>query len=153
MHDLAMMFADEEVPRARLALLLEHFSELSDDREPDRIMYPLAEVLLLVTCATIACCDDFDDIAGWGEDHLDFLRRFSEFPFGIPCERIDPVLFGRCFHDWIAALWPGRHDLIAIDGKTHPRPPQGAQGPAHALGLRHRRPPDAGAALGARKDQ
>jgi len=126
MHDLNIMFADEDVPRARLALLLEHFSEISDDREPGRIVYPLAEVLLLVTCATIASCDDFDDIVAWGENHLDFLRRFSEFHFGIPCERwlrslvnrIDPVLFGRCFADWTAALWPDRHDLIAIDGKT-----------------------------------
>ena len=89
-------------------------------------MYPLAEVLLLVTCATIASCDDFDDIVAWGENNLDFLRGFSEFHFGIPCERwlrslvnrIDPVLFGRCFRGWIAELWPGRHDLIAIDGKT-----------------------------------
>jgi hypothetical protein len=32
--------------------------------------------------------------------------------------RVDPVLFGRCFEGWIKALWPGRHDLIAIDGKT-----------------------------------
>ena len=37
---------DEEVPRARVALLLEHFSELGDDREPWRVMYPLKEVLL-----------------------------------------------------------------------------------------------------------
>jgi hypothetical protein len=28
--------------------------------------YPLKGVLLLVTCATIASCDDFDDIAAWG---------------------------------------------------------------------------------------
>ena len=28
------------------------------------------------------------------------------------------ILFGRCFRDWIAALWPHRHDFIAIDGKT-----------------------------------
>jgi predicted transposase YbfD/YdcC len=126
MHDLSIMFADEDLPRARVALLLEHFSELSDDREPGRIMYPLEEVLLVVTCGTIASCDDFDDIVAWGEHHLDFLRRFSEFHFGIPCgrwlrslvNRIDPVLFGRCFEDWIAALWPDRHDLIAIDGKT-----------------------------------
>src|SRR5208337_258145 len=27
----------------------------------------------------------------------------------------------RCFEDWIQALWPGRHDLIAIDGKTSRR--------------------------------
>lgn len=126
MHDLTILFAEADAPRARLTLLLEHFSELSDDREPGRVMYPLAEVLLLVSCATIASCDDFDDIVAWGENHLDFLRGFSEFHFGIPCERwlrslinrIDPVLFGRCFHDWIAELWPGRHELIAIDGKT-----------------------------------
>jgi predicted transposase YbfD/YdcC len=35
--------------------------------------------------------------------------------------RIDPVLFGRCFENWIAALWPDQHDLIAIDGKTSRR--------------------------------
>ena len=115
-----------ESPRARLTLLLQHFSELKDDREPWRIVYPLKEVLLLVTCATIASCDDFDDIAAWGKHHLNFLRQFSDFHHGIPCERwlrllvnrIDPALFGRCFKSWVAALWPERHDLIAIDGKT-----------------------------------
>src|SRR5258708_17474458 len=71
---------DEEMPRARLGVLLQHFSELDDDREPWRVMYPLKEVLLLVTCATIASCDDFDDIVAWGEHHLDALRRFSTLP-------------------------------------------------------------------------
>ena len=129
MDDLVFKLADEEVPRDRLALLLEHFSRLSDGREPWRVMYPLSEVLLLLTCATICSCDDFDEIAAWGESHLGFLRRFSEFHFGVPGERwlrdlvnrIDPMLFGRCFETWIAALWPGRHDLIAIDGKTSRR--------------------------------
>src|ERR1700738_892151 len=111
---------DGEVPRARLALLLRHFSELKDNREPWRIVYPLQEVLLLVTCATIASCDN---------PPLPFLRHFSEFHHGIPCERwlrallnrIDPILFGRCFNSWIAALWPNRHEFIAIDGKTSRR--------------------------------
>jgi hypothetical protein len=57
---------------------------------------------------------------------LSMLRRFSPFHHGIPGERwlralvnrVDPLLFGRCFESWIAALWPNRHDLIAIDGKT-----------------------------------
>jgi predicted transposase YbfD/YdcC len=117
---------DEEMPRARLGLLLQHFSALEDGREPWRVMYPLKEVLLLVTCGTIASCDDFDDIASWGKHHLDFLRRFSAYHHGIPCQRwlrslvnrIDPVLFGRCFENWIAALWPDQHEFIAIDGKT-----------------------------------
>jgi len=120
---------NEEVPRARLALLLKHFSKLADGREPWRVLYPLHEVLLLVTCATIASCDDFDDIVAWGKHHLAFLRQFSEFHHGIPCERwirclvnrIDPALFGRCFENWVASLWPGRHEFIAIDGKTSRR--------------------------------
>jgi predicted transposase YbfD/YdcC len=129
MSDVTEFFADEEMPRARLALLLEHFSRVDDTREAWRVMYPLSEVLLLLTCATIASCDDFDDIVAWGEAHLAFLRQFAEFHYGIPCQtwlralvnRVDPVLFGRCFEDWIRALWPGRHDLIAIDGKTSRR--------------------------------
>src|SRR6478672_6922972 len=117
---------DEDVPRDRLRLLLKEFSALEDAREPWRVLYPLNEVLLLVTCATIASCDDFDDIVAWGQDHLAVLRRFSPFYHGIPCQRwlralvngVDPILFGRCFESWIAALWPDRHDQIAIDGKT-----------------------------------
>jgi len=44
-------------------------------------------VLLLVTCATIASCDDFDDIVAWSEHHLDFLRKFAPYHHGVPCER------------------------------------------------------------------
>jgi predicted transposase YbfD/YdcC len=128
-NETSDILADEEMPRSRLAVLLEHFSRLDDDREPWRVMYPLSEVLLLLTCATMASCDDFDEIAAWGKHHLDFLRKFAPFHFGIPCgrwlrklvNRVDPVMFGRCFEDWIKALWPGRHDLIAIDGKTSRR--------------------------------
>jgi predicted transposase YbfD/YdcC len=116
----------EDAPRDRLALLLQHFSELEDTREPWRVMYPLSEVLLLVVCGTIAACDDFDDIAAWGRHHLEFLRRFSPFHHGTPCERwlrilinrVDPILFKQCFESWVAATWPDRPDLIAIDGKT-----------------------------------
>jgi predicted transposase YbfD/YdcC len=51
---------------------------------------------------------------------------FAPFHNEIPCERwlralvnrIYPLTFGRCFTDGIMALWPGRHDLTAIDGKT-----------------------------------
>jgi predicted transposase YbfD/YdcC len=117
---------DSELPRARLALLLVHFSELEDDREPWRVVYPLKEVLLLLVCGTIANCDDFDEIIAWGNHHLQFLRGISEFYHGIPCERwmralvnrIDPIMFGRCFNGWVVELWPDRHEFIAIDGKT-----------------------------------
>lgn len=117
---------EEEFPRDRVALLLSHFSEIEDEREPWRVLYPLNEVLLLVVCATIAACDDFDVIVAWGEHHVDFLRRFAPFHHGVPCDRwlrilvnrIDPILFKRCFESWVAATWPDRPEFIAIDGKT-----------------------------------
>jgi hypothetical protein len=48
------------------------------------VRYPLCEVLFVVVAATIADCEDYDEIADWGEAHLSFLRRFSEFHFGTP---------------------------------------------------------------------
>lgn len=121
---------------ARLAALLQHFAEIDDTRESWRIAYPLKEVLLLVTCATIANCDDFEGIVAWGEHHLGFLRRFSDFHHGVPCarwlrdlmNRIDPALFARCFEAFVASMWPSRHDFIAIDGKTARRTHDKAKG-------------------------
>ncbi|WP_455405288.1 hypothetical protein [Rhodopseudomonas parapalustris] len=44
-------------------------------------------MLLLVTCATIASCDDFDDIAAWGNHHIDLLQKAADFHHAIPYER------------------------------------------------------------------
>ena len=120
---------DWTLPKPRLALLLKHFATIEDVRESWRVMYPLREVLFLVVCATIANCDDYEDIVDWGEANLDLLRRFAEFHFGIPCvdwlrslmNRIDPAPFSSCFRAWVAECWPGRADLVAIDGKTSRR--------------------------------
>ena len=51
-----------EVARPRAKSLLEHFSAITDDRQPCKVMYPLSEVLLVVVCGTMAACDDYDDI-------------------------------------------------------------------------------------------
>jgi predicted transposase YbfD/YdcC len=136
MHDLTL-------PKPRLALLLEHFAAIEDQREPWRVMYPLREVLFLVVCATIANCDDYEDIVDWGEANLDFLRGFCEFHFGVPCadwlralmNRLDPEVFSTAFRAWVAQAWPGRADLVAIDGKTSRRSHDrnADKGPLHLL--------------------
>lgn len=127
---------DDEIGKARLRSLLEPFGEVKDPREPAKVRYPLPEVLLLVVAATIAGCDDYDEIADWGEAHLEFLRRFSEYYFGPPGEdwlrvvmnRIDPALFQGCFTAWAVALRPDAAALIAIDGKTSRRSHDRGQG-------------------------
>src|SRR5215207_6483889 len=64
--DIGEIRPGADLPRDHLRLLLTEFAALDDAREPWRVLYPLHEVLLLVTCATIASCDDFDDIVAWG---------------------------------------------------------------------------------------
>lgn len=115
--------------KPQLRVLLDHLATIKDTRQSWKVAYPLREVLFLVVCGTIASGDDYDDIVDWGEAHLPFLRRFSEFYHGIPCadwlrtvmNRIDPGLFAACFSSWVTACWPDRPDLVAIDGKTSRR--------------------------------
>lgn len=68
------------------ASLLDHFSALSDPCQQWRVVYPLPEILLLVLCATLCGMEDFVEIRLWGEQRLDFLRRFLSFERGISCQ-------------------------------------------------------------------
>ena len=77
--------------RDRLALLLRHFSEIKDDREPWRVLYPLAEVMLLVVCGTICSGDDFDDIVGpWSLGRTDRARRAVDEAPALAQPRLQP---------------------------------------------------------------
>jgi predicted transposase YbfD/YdcC len=115
--------------KSRLRVLLDHFAVIEDGREPHRVAYPLAELLLLTVCGSIADCDDYEAISEWGQQHLSFLRRFLPFHHGVPTgrwltimmNRINPALFAACFTGWVRACWPDRSELIAIDGKTSRR--------------------------------
>src|SRR6185312_9496588 len=120
---------DLALEKPRLRRLLDHFAEIADPREAWRVAHPLPEVLLLVVCGSVASCDDFDDIAAWGEAHLPFLRRFLPYDHGVPgarwlnilMNRIDPELFSACFMAWASELRPGAPELVALDGKTSRR--------------------------------
>jgi len=119
----------EFAEKSRLRALLDHFAVIEDPREPWRVAHPLAEVLLLVVCGTIADCDDYEGIAEWGESHLAFLRRFLPYHHGVPgarwltilMNRINPALFSAAFTAWVRQTWPEHTNLIAIDGKTSRR--------------------------------
>ncbi len=134
----------ERLPRkSRLAALLDHFATAEDPRDVRRILHPLPEILLLVVCATIADCDDYEDIAAWGCAHLAFLGRFLPYRHGVPGERrltilmnrINPTLFAAAFEGWVRESWPERAGLVAIDGKTSRRSHDRASGagPLHLV--------------------
>ena len=122
------------MPAPALPSFLSHFAALRDPRQAAKVLYPLAEILLLMLCATISGADDFVEIHLWGCERRDFLRRFLPFEHGIPshdtlCDviaAIDPTLFKTCFMTWVEELRDDAPEVIAIDGKTsrrsHARP-------------------------------
>jgi predicted transposase YbfD/YdcC len=109
--------------------LLDHFSALRDPREPWRVLYPLPEILLLVLCGALTGMEDFVEIKLWGEERLEFLRRFLPYERGIPAHdtlndvlnALDPELFRTCFTSWVEALRDAEPEIIALDGKTSRR--------------------------------
>ncbi len=136
---------------SRLALLLEHFARVEDPRGARRVTHPLAEVLLLVACGTMADCDDCDHIAAWGETHLEVLRRHLPYADGVPggrwltilMNRINPALFGAAFTAWVREAWPDRPEFLATDGKTSRRSHDRASGaePLHLVSAFAAAPP------------
>src|ERR1700686_324377 len=122
----------------RCRSLMEHFSAMDDPREGWRVLYPLRELLLLVLCATLAGMEDFVEIKLWGDQRLDFLRRFYPFERRVPSHdtlndlinALDPQLFKACFIAWVEGLREDEPDLIAIDGKTSRRSHDRAKGRA-----------------------
>src|SRR6516162_3632497 len=109
--------------KSRLRALLDHLSVIEDPREAWRVAHPLPEVLLLVVCGTIADCDDYETIAAWGKQRLEFLRRFLPYHHGVPGAR------------WLAADEPDRSGPVL--GLLQRLGPRGLAGSARPD--RHRR--------------
>lgn len=131
------------MPRSSSRSVLDHFSTLSDPRQRWRVIYPLPEILLLVLCATLSGMEDFVEIRLWGDERIDFLRRFLPYDRGLPAHdtlndvvnALDGELFKACFCRWVEALCDGDPDVIAIDGKTSRRSHARARGrePLHMV--------------------
>jgi DDE_Tnp_1-associated len=118
----------------------DHFSALDDPRQAGKVVYPLAEILLLVLCGTIAGAETFVEIERWGEGKLEFRRRFLPFAHGLPAhDTLNDVInalpssgFAECFTAWADSLREAQPDLLAMDGKTSRR---ARRGEAHPLPL------------------
>ena len=104
-----------------------HFSVIPDYRQEGKVNHKLSDIILLTICAVISGQDDWDGIADFGDNRLEFLKRFGDFDQGIPSKStiartmgmINPVTLQKCFIAWMkdcCQLLDG--EVIAIDGKT-----------------------------------
>jgi predicted transposase YbfD/YdcC len=106
---------------------VEHFADLEDPRIDRKKRHLLMDILVLTVCAVLSGAEGWEDIADFGHNKLDWLRRFVPLANGVPSHdciayvisRLSPKGFQQCFMNWVDAMHekiPG--EIIAIDGKT-----------------------------------
>src|ERR1700682_2465756 len=83
MFSMDAVAADSEA-LTETVVFLSHFKDLPDPRQSGKVVYPLAEVLLLCLLAVLAGAETITDIARFGDKKLDLLRRFRPFAAGTP---------------------------------------------------------------------
>ena len=107
-------------------VFLNHFKDMPDPRQRGKVMYPLDEVLLLALLAVLAGAASFVEIARFGCEQRELLRRFRPFLDGTPSHdhlgdifaAPDAAHFQRCFVAWVASLVGVPVGVVAIDGET-----------------------------------
>ena len=106
--------------------MLNFFDSVTDPRKDRTKLHSLKDIIGLTICAVISGCDDWEEIAIYGERKQSFLRQFLSLPNGIPSHdtinrvfaMLNPQELQVCFIDWvqsIAVITDGR--IVSIDGK------------------------------------
>ena len=110
-----------------LPSIKKYFRRLPEPRVAGRTRHLLVDIVVIAICAVIADCDDWSDIAQFGQKREAWFRRFLKLPHGIPShdtfERVFAALDSRAFQGcclkWFAAVGEIMGlGHIAIDGKT-----------------------------------
>jgi predicted transposase YbfD/YdcC len=109
-------------------LFKECFTTLKDPRRINKgnIKYSLEEIVFLTISAVISGFQTYELIEGFGEEKLEWLRKFYPYKFGIPSHdtlgefysRLEPKEFSKCLIQFTESI--ANHDtrVIALDGKT-----------------------------------
>ncbi len=107
--------------------IIEAFEEIHDPRREHKKLYSLIEIIFLTITAVVSGADCFTEIAEFGENNLEWLKKYLPYKNGIPSHdclgyffsRINPNEFKSCFIEWVKTIAKvSDGEIIAIDGKT-----------------------------------
>jgi predicted transposase YbfD/YdcC len=117
----------KEKPQVVYQSLITSFGSLKDPRIERSKIYPLMEIVFLSICAVLSGFEDWDEIVDFGEEKIDWLRKYLPYEHGIPSHDtinrvislIDGRAFEQCFIDWVqmSISLPGNVS-IHLDGKS-----------------------------------
>ncbi len=104
----------------------QHFGELADPRDEDRVDHQLIDILVITICAVVGGANDWEEVAAFGQAKEAWFGQFLALPAGIPAactfwrlfRHLDAEQFERCFAGWIGAVCDlSAGEGVAIDGK------------------------------------
>mgnify|MGYP000438400930 CR=1 FL=1 len=58
--------------------------QITDPRDSYLVHYSLPEVLFLVVAASVSYCDKLTEMAVFGEEKLEWLRKYYPYKYGAP---------------------------------------------------------------------
>lgn len=132
----------QEVESKKLSIA-EAFGAIPDPRVAGRSKHDLVEMLVLAVCGMVCGVDDFVGIEAWGNERIDWLRRFLKLEHGIPSHDtlgrlfglLDPKAVEKSFRNWVSGVLPGlaKGSVVAIDGKASRRSKMTGQQALHLV--------------------
>ena len=115
-------------PEFEKLLFKECFTTLKVPRRTNKgnIKYNLEEIVFLTISAVVSGFQTYELIEGFGEEKLEWLRKFYPFKFGIPSHdtlgefysRLEPKEFSKCLIQFTESIASQDTRVIALDGKT-----------------------------------
>lgn len=127
----------------KVSKFVELFSDLPDERQEWKIKHRLVDIIFIAVVATIADCDDWDEMEWFANEKESWFRKYLELPNGIPShdtiERVfswlEPESFTDKFFKWVrhAVKESGEKGIMALDGKTMRGTKDGEKKPLHVV--------------------
>jgi predicted transposase YbfD/YdcC len=106
--------------------LLTHFAPLEDPRTAYLVEHPLIDIIALTICAVICGAETWEDIEGYGQSKMEWLKTFLRLPNGIPSHDtiarvfalLEPNQLQRCFVSWVKSIGElSSGEVVSLDGK------------------------------------
>ena len=107
----------------------EYFENIKDPRQQSKVQHNFVETIMMVICAVIAGCDDWEDIADYCRVKYNWFkeRLGMKLENGIPSHdtmsrifgMIEPKEFQSRFIAWVeGSVSQKAREILSIDGKT-----------------------------------
>lgn len=112
---------------AMTCALVERLQTIPDPRrQSENLKHPLVDLIIVGFCGVVAGCDDFVEIAKWGQVNEPFLGTFLELPYGMASHdtftRVFALLQSTALQEvllpWLLERRGVPGEWIHLDGKT-----------------------------------